>query len=299
MSAPARIGGFAESEVNHVLELACRGVGLDAANAVLLRGHTNAVLRLSSAPVVVKIARRGSSLADVQRTVQLVAWLTGLGFPTVPLHPVEQPVVVDGHPVTFWTYLPQPDRPVSAEQIADPLRALHQLPHPPFELRPLDTVGAIRRSLAVITALPLEDLQYLSARLDHLEKELAELRFALPQAVLQGDPQHRNALHHGDDAVLCDWDTATFGDPETDLVTIEIHCRRFGYGPAHYAAFARAYGFDVTAWEGYSVLRDLREMRMITTNAKRAAPGSATLTEVARRVDGLRQGDHGLRWQIL
>ncbi|MFJ3788427.1 phosphotransferase family protein [Kitasatospora sp. NPDC090091] len=299
MSAPSRIGGFSESEVNQVLDAACRVVGLDEAGATVLRGHTNAVFLLACGPVVAKVARRGSRTAEVRRTVQLVEWLTRRGFPTVPLLPVEQPVLVHGHAVTFWEYLPQPDHPVSAGQLAAPLRMLHELPAPPFRLRPLDTVGAIRRSLAAITALAEGDLEYLAGRLDGLEKALADVRFVLPPAVLQGDPQHRNALHHGPIAVLCDWDTAGYGPPEMDLVTIEIHCRRFGYGREHYEAFAEAYGFDVAGWRGYEVLRDVRELRMITTNAKRAVPGSATLAEVARRIAGLRAGDDGQRWNIL
>lgn len=84
MSAPSRIGGFSESEVNRVLEAACRAVGLDASGATVLRGHTNAVFLLASSPVVVKIARRGSTIAEVRRTVQLVEWLVGMDFPTVP-----------------------------------------------------------------------------------------------------------------------------------------------------------------------------------------------------------------------
>jgi aminoglycoside phosphotransferase (APT) family kinase protein len=299
VSAPPLVGGFTELEVHRILDTACRLAGLDPTGATLLRGHTNAVFRLRESPVVVKIARRGTCPTQVQRTVQLVEWLAGLDFPTAPLHPVQQPVVVDGQSATFWTHLPQPDHPVRAQQLARPLRMLHQLPHPPFRIRELDTVGAIRRSLEMITVLPAEDVDYLSYRLDHLEKLLADLSFVLPSALLQGDPQHRNALHDGARAVLCDWDTTSFGTPELDLVTIEIHCRRFGYGRAHYEAFARAYGFDVTDWDGYPVLRDLRELRMITTNAKRAAPGSFTHEEVSRRVEGLRRDAHGLRWRIL
>ncbi|WP_406110368.1 hypothetical protein [Kitasatospora purpeofusca] len=76
-------------------------------------------------------------------------------------------------------------------------------------------------------------------------------------------------------------------------------CRRFGYGRSHYQRFADLYGFDVTAWSGYAVLRDLRELRMITTNAKRATAGSPTLAEVRRRVEGLRRGDLEDVWNIL
>ncbi len=301
MTAPMPLhGGFVESEMRHVLERACEAAGLDATDAVLLRGHTNAVVRLTRAPVVVKIAQRGSRLAGVRHTVRFVRWLMERGFPTAPLYPVpEQPVVVDGHPVTFWTYLPQPDTPVLAARIAEPLHALHRLPAPPFRLRQLDNVSAIRASLAAITTLPEEALRFLSQRVDRLEEQLADVSYELPRAVLQGDPQHRNALYDGDRIVLCDWDTVVWGRPEWDLTTIEIHCRRFGHGSEHYRSFAEAYGHDVTDWPGYPVLRDIRELRMITTNARKAARTPGAMAEVERRIVGLRNSDTRLRWNIL
>ncbi|MFE0043714.1 hypothetical protein [Streptomyces albireticuli] len=123
-------------------------------------------------------------------------------------------------------------------------------------------------------------------------------RVALPEGVLQGGPQHRNALHHCAEAVLCDWDTVCVGQPEWDLVTIEVHCRRFGHGTAQYHDFATAYGFDVRRWPGFATLRDLRELRMITTNARKAHHPPGSLTEVTRRVEGLRNEDTCLRWNI-
>jgi hypothetical protein len=300
MTAPPIHGGFDEPEMHHILERACATTGLDSTGAILLRGHTNAVMRLTREPVVVKIARRGSRLDEVQRTVQFVRWLMDRGFPTVPLHPVaDQPVVIDGHPVTFWTYLPQPEHPVSAAQIAKPLYALHTLPVPPFQLLPRDNAAAIRASLTQTPALPEETVRFLSQRVDRLEADLADVAYVLPEAVLQGDPQHRNALHDGDQAVLCDWDTVAVGQPEWDLVTIEVHCRRFGHGPRHYQEFAETYGYDVTAWPGYPVLRDLRELRMITTNAKKVSHNPGSLAEVQRRIDGLRHEDTDLPWRIL
>ncbi|MFP8886600.1 MULTISPECIES: aminoglycoside phosphotransferase family protein [Streptomyces] len=301
MTAPLpRHGGFSESELRHVLERACETAGLDSTGAVLLRGHTNAVVRLAHAPVVVKIARRGSHPTGVERTIRFVRWLMERDFPTVPLYPgPDQPTVIDGHPVTFWTYLPQPDKPVTAGRIAGPLRALHRLPAPPFRLRPLDNVSAIRASLAAITSLPQESVRFLSRRVDRLEKQLTDLTYELPEAVLQGDPQHRNALYDGKHTVLCDWDTVAWGQPEWDLTTIEIHCRRFGHGAEHYERFARAYGYDVTGWSGYPVLRDIRELRMVTTNARKAAHTPGSLAEVERRIVGLRESDSQLRWNIL
>lgn len=302
MTAPAPLhGGFAEPEMYDIAERACSAVGLDGSVAGILRGHSNAVLLLKHAPVVVKIARSGTRQDGVARTVQFVHWLMKRDFPTVPLHPLPraQPVVVDGIPVTFWTYLPQPDRPVGPGQLASLLSQLHGLPRPPLQLPGLDHVAAIRSSLSSVTILPTASLDYLAKQADRLESDLRTVRYALPEAVVQGDPQHRNALHDGDGAVLCDWDTVALGRPEWDLVTIEIHCRRFGYGADHYEEFVRTYGFDVTELPGYRTLRDIRELRMITTNARKAAYAPHTITEVERRVEGIRKAAHTLSWNIL
>ncbi|UNZ21354.1 phosphotransferase [Streptomyces sp. 891-h] len=293
-------GGFDESEMQQVLKRGCEAVGLDSSDARLLRGHTNAVLLLEKEQVVAKIARKGSRIDDVARTATFVRWLMESGFPTVPLHAVDQPVIIDDQAITFWTYLPQPDEPVAAAQLAKPLHTLHSLPTPPVALPSHDNIAAIRRSLAAITCLPRETLLFLNELTEQLESQLHAVQFAMPEAVIQGDPQHRNALHTCDgQAVLCDWDTVAVGQPEWDLVTVEVHCRRFGHGLQHYRAFADAYGWDITRWPGYRPLAAIRELRMITTNARKIRHAPWSLKEVERRVEGLRQQDSHLLWKIL
>ncbi|MFJ2419211.1 phosphotransferase [Streptomyces brevispora] len=283
-----------------ILERGCAAVGLDPSDARLLRGHTNAVILLEREQVVVKIARRGSRVDDVARTVLFVRWLMGAGFPTVPLHPVDQPVVIDQHAITFWQYLPQPAHPVAAAQLAKPLYALHTLPTPTAPLPVHDNLAAIHRSLSAITCLSPAELSFLSEYAAQLESDLGKVEYGLPEGVIQGDPQHRNALHVGDGtAVLCDWDTVAIGQPEWDLVTVEVHCRRFGHGEQHYEAFANTYGWDVTRWPGYSTLASIRELRMITTNARKVHHAPNSMQEVQRRVDGLRRKDLLLGWNIL
>lgn len=105
------------------------------------------------------------------------------------------------------------------------------------------------------SSLPPAAAQFIQDETNRLERELQEVRFTLGRGLIQGDPQHRNALHTANGgAVLCDWDTIAQGQPEWDLVTVEVHCRRFGYGRSHYQAFADTYGWDVTAWPGYRTL---------------------------------------------
>ncbi|MEU6167947.1 phosphotransferase family protein [Streptomyces tanashiensis] len=163
-----------------------------------------------------------------------------------------------------------------------------------------NNIRAIRRSLSAITCLPLARVRYLEHEADRLEEALEGVPFALAPGLIQGDPQHRNALHTADGtAVLCDWDTIAQGQPEWDLVTVEVHCRRFGYDEAHYQAFVDAYGLDIRESAGYSVLRDIRELRMVTTNARKVRHAPESLSEIQRRVDGLWGRDDQLQWNIL
>ncbi|MEU0689831.1 phosphotransferase [Streptomyces uncialis] len=298
----ATAGGYTDAELATVVDQACAHAGLDSTGARLLRGHTNAVVLLATAPVVLKAARKGSDPAAVARTTALVRWLTRSQFPTVALHPgIRQPFLADGHPVTYWTYLPQTGTgPVTAADLAAPLRALHRLPGPPVTLRRLDNLTAIHRSLAATDTLTPAEHAFLTDRAHTLEHRLHAVEYVLPAGTVQGDPQHGNALKDGHGrTVLCDWDTAAHGHPEWDLVTVEIHCRRFGHGRRHWDGFAAVYGLDITAWPGYPVLRDIRELRMITTNARKTTHTPGTLTEVRRRIKGLRNPDDHTVWNIL
>lgn len=70
-----------------------------------------------------------------------------------------------------------------------------------------------------------------------------------------------------------------------------VRCHRFGHGHAYYRRFAGNYGWDVTRWDGHPVLRDPRELRLITTNARKATYTPETLPEVLRRIKVLRRSD--------
>lgn len=292
---------FTEERTRKILDVACRSVGIEATEPKLLRHQTNAVYLIEAAAAVVKVARPDYAIDDIRRTVDLTRWLVARQFPTVPLCDVEQPAIIDGSAVTFWHYLPQV-KPISAPDIAGPLRDLHQLPKPPNAvvppLPPLDAISAIRYSLNRESLLSADEHDFLLSRCGALESKLAKLRYDHPSCVLHGDPQHRNTLWNGEQAVLCDWESAIIGPAEWDLVTIEVHCRRFRHPEETYQEFCRIYGRDVRQWDGYETMRDVRELRMIATNARKSAPGSRSAAEVRCRVAQLQQGKD-FPWAIL
>ncbi|AKU18712.1 hypothetical protein VV02_07025 [Luteipulveratus mongoliensis] len=288
---------FTPATTGPVLDAVCGQLLLDPSNAVLLRHHTNAVYRLVSAPIVVKISRPGAR--DVESTVNLVRWLAAHDVPSVSLvDEIEQPITVAGCEITLWKYLPQIHE-ISAGDIATPLAALHRTPPPP-DLPRLDPMPDVERSLAASRFLSDDEKTILQQRSDELTTAWVNLKFDSGGVLLHTDPQHRNTLweESGKRAVLCDWESATIGPAEWDLVTIEIHCRRFGHETSQMDEFCRWYGRDVRDWPGYVVVRDIRELKMIASNARKSAPGTPHADEVRRRIALLDDGPER-RWYIL
>ncbi|MFE9745924.1 phosphotransferase enzyme family protein [Saccharothrix saharensis] len=289
---------FTPERTRVVVEAACARVGLDATGAELLRHQTNAVFRLVTAPVIVKVAR--PNIRHTAAVVSLVEWVVEHGVPSVPLlSGTGQPLEVAGCGVTLWRYLP-PTRLIAAGDIAVPLRALHEVPLPPIPLPELDALGAIHNSIQASTIISAQERGVLLRRWSRLVDAVPGLRYEGPPRLIHGDPQHRNALW--DEAagrpVLSDWDSAVVGPVEWDLVTIEVHCRRFGFPEQEYRDFCGRYGRDVREWAGFTTMRDLRELRMVTTNARKSAPGSPQAAEVHRRIAALEAGGD-LQWSIL
>jgi hypothetical protein len=289
---------FTSEFTREVLFKACREIGIKPPSVKLLRHQTNGVYLLSDEMLVAKVARPEYSIDHTKRTVAVVRWLMQMSFPTVPLADFDQPVVIDGSAVTFWNYLPQ-DEPVRAADIAGPLRQLHSLAGPPVAVPALDAIPAIWFSISNETILTKDEHEYLAARCTALAAAAHGMIYEQPACILHGDPQQANALLNAEHAVLSDWDSLVTGPAEWDLVTIDVHCRRFSYPPAEYEDFCASYGRDVRQWDGYPVLRDIRELRMIATNARKSAPGSPAAAEVKRRISLLRDGEEESRWFIL
>jgi hypothetical protein len=290
---------FTPETTRHVLTDVCRQAGIDATGAVLLRHQTNAVYLLPRSEIVVKIARPSERPEDLDRTLALVRWIVSEGILTVPPTPHEQPLESAGCLATFWPYVTQQDQPrVTAGDLGRPLRALHAL-SPPIDLPPLDLIDGIRNAIASSRILSGPEREFLTTYSDKAAAAAATVQYELQPGLIHEDPQHHNALQMKQGTALIDWDGACIGPREWDLVTIEIHCRRFFPDPAEYTQFVDAYGLDIREWSGYKAIRDLRELRMITTNARKSAPGSLPAAEVHTRIAQLQRGEDDLIWNRL
>ena len=209
---------------------------------------------------------------------------------------LDQPIAVAD---SFWIAI-DAARGAEAADLAEPLRRLHLLvPEEVPALPDLDPFGAIVNSLARPTVLGTYDLGFLRDYVAKLEQDYVALDFERPSCLIHGDAHHSNMLVGPDGPLLADWESARLGPAEWDLVTVAVHCRRFDHPLGEYEEFARLYGRDVRAWSGYRTLAAVRELRMITTNSWKSAPGKLASDEVLHRVAVLRSGDDGRRWRLL
>lgn len=291
--------GFSADGTRRTLEIACAAVGLDAGGAELLRLGENAIYRLRSAPLVARIARTVDYLPDIETEVAAARWLESERFPAVRLAgPAQQPLVADGRVVTFWELVSEQTEYGSVAELAMLLRRLHDL-EPPRSLvlpalRPFARAGS-RISDADLAAA---DREFLRTRLAVLRERYAGLEFVLPAGPVHGDASIGNIIRRADEvAVLIDLDGFASGPREWDLVLTAMYFERFGWHTAQeYEEFVTAYGFDVTTWPGYPVLRDIRELIMVTWLAQNTRQSPEIAAEVARRIADLRGGDGFRAW---
>ncbi len=249
------------------LEHACNIASLDPEGARLLRLGSNAVYHLK-APVIARIARPGTDLDHVSRTVAVARWLEAEHYPAVRVIDIDQPLIADGYVVTFWRSLSDDgDQFAATPEIAAVLAKLHHLAAPEaLHLPSLDPFAKATDRIEASTWLTPQDHSFLTETLARLQDAYAVLKFNLPQGVIHGDANVGNVLRDRDGTpVLIDLDGFAIGPREWDLILTAIYYDSFGWHTKQeYEDFARAYGYDVMQWPGYPVLREIREFLMVT-----------------------------------
>src|SRR5690606_32353272 len=152
------------------------------------------------------------------------------------------------------------------------LKQLHALPKPDLPQGELDPfVRLVERIDAAIT-ISDDDRLWLKGRLEDLKEQWASRPKGLPECVVHGDAWVGNVARTEAGPMLLDFERASFGPPEWDLVSTAVKLTTTGAVSAEeYAAFCETYGADVTEWEGYELLAGARELRMTTYAAQHAA----------------------------
>jgi hypothetical protein len=266
--------------------------GLDSRGATLIRLFATAVYHLPSADAVARIALLTSpaSIAQLATSVRVARWLTETAFPTVEPLPVDQPVVSHGCVVTFWRYLPQHGPAPGVADLGLLLRQLHRLDLPPVSLPSYQPLVSVRRAIDASPAINEQERAWLEGRCDQLVGAYRQLTFPLATGIIHGDAWRGNLLHDGQRVVLADWDAVSTGHREIDLIPT-LQAPRFGLREEERDAFIAAYGHDIRTWDGYPVLRDMRELSTLSAILRDAHADEAAERELRVRLTSLRSGD--------
>ena len=288
-----------EAETRALLQHACAATGLSADGARLLRLGSNAVYRLT-APVVVRIARPDADPGSVRRTVAVARWLRSAGYPAVRATDADQPVIIDGHAVTFWEAISDDGSEYATiAEVAEVIARLHKLTAPGSlrlpEFAPFENAGS---RIAGSEWLSPDDRDYMTSELARLQDEYARLDFVLPRGVIHGDANIGNVLHdERGKPVVIDLDSFATGPREWDLIQTALFYDRYGWHTCEeYETFTRVYGYDIMQWPGCPVLADAREFIQVTWMIQKAGESEKTSAEAAKRLAALKSGASRKDW---
>lgn len=271
-----------------LLKQACTQVGLSSSGAEPVRLGENAIYRLPG-QVVVRIGRSGQVDA-ARKEVAVARWLASVKVRAVEtVAGIDQPVVIDGSPVTFWRELPE-HRHGTPPEVAAVLKRLHASPLPSdFDLPPLAPFVRLAERIDGATTLSEDDRDWLRGQLARLRAAFDDLPAGLPRSAIHGDAWAGNVVVTVDGPVLLDLERFSVGPPEWDLVSTAVRLSTFGTMTAEeYRAFAQAYGHDVLNWDGFDVLRDIRELRVTCYAAQRASEEPSLRVQADLRVASIR-----------
>jgi aminoglycoside phosphotransferase (APT) family kinase protein len=281
------------------LEHACTEAGLDAAGARVIYQRANIVCKLRG-PVVARLRHAPDPQKVRPRlvaSVQVTTWLGGEGFPAVQPLDVSQPVTSGEYLVTFWHFIPASGEPWrDMDGLAQLLRELHALPAPPFPLPANDPLGSVREDAARCRWLAGNQRSWLLQRAGELQEEYAGAGSALGCGLIHGDAHADNLIHTRHATVLADWDAASRGPREQDLIPTCIGYR-YGRPGAEWQRLCQAYQVDPERLPLLPLLLQMRELRALTPYL-RAAAGQAH-GEVSRRIDDLVSGRQQRPWRAM
>jgi hypothetical protein len=279
----------ASPEITAALSKACAAAGFDPAAAVPVRLGENAIFRLPGG-VIARISRPGQHFA-ARREVAVSQWLNGAGIAAVTaIAGIAQPVEAGERSITFWEELP-PHRHGTPAEVAGVLRRLHAqaIPDKP-QLGTLDPFIRLDERISAAQTLSRDDRRWLQSHAAELKPRWSAVLPGLAFCVVHGDAWAGNVVAAADGTmILLDLERCSAGPPEWDLASTAVKHLTCGLiSRAEYGQFCTTYGADVTAWEGYEVVRDIRELRMTSYIAQQAAANSTYAHEAQLRVDCLR-----------
>ena len=174
------------------------------------------------------------------------------------------------------------------------LRKLHQMAPPPVPLPGYRPLVSVRQAIESSHVIDEDERAWLRNRCDELLAAYDRLGFPLPAGMIHGDAWRGNLLRDGPRIVLADWDEVSTGPREVDLVPT-LQGTRFGLPEPQRDTFIAAYGHDIRGWDGYPILREIRELSTTTALLRDGNANEVARQELKVRLRSIRNGND-YRW---
>ena len=301
----------AADEIRRGLYAICQQVGLAPNEASLLRYTINAVYKIGDR--VLRLSKGEIARERANRVVQGAALLRQQAVPTIELDStIAQPVQAGEWVATIWHYIPHSALRPDAIELAEPLRRLHSIASAPSFLPRWSPVETARRRLDSLSGISAEDHSFVSDwsrqqvgvplngliellldRCDELDSQVRCATWQLPIGVIHGDAHVGNLIA----GRLCDFDSMSIGPQEWDLVPLLHSATRFGDPVAPYKEFAGAYGFDLARSPAWPLLREVRELQLVTSVLDKFYGRPEMAQTLAYRMQTYLTGDRSATWQ--
>lgn len=277
------------SEVIALAQQACGQARLPADAIEPIRLRDNLMLRTAGGTVI-RIHPPGTYGVAV-RELRVADWLRSHRIPTAePLVP--DPVTVAGRPVTFWEDLGE-QVPAESAHTARALLRLHStrvpshlalprfaLPDYPKRIREAQTSDSAR--------------QWLTRHAERLVGRWEAVHWPDEWCVIHADPSPHNTMRTAEGTYLVDLEGVAVGPRQWDQATIAFQSDTLAELPAYWEEFRDAYGADVTAWDGYGLIRDIRSLGLALFALRHADTSEHARSQADYRLACL-MGRHGER----
>jgi hypothetical protein len=292
-------GRLPRAALDTLLAHVCEIVGIDPTGAELIKFTNNAVFRLPAASAVVRIAGSPTMKGRAGKVVRAAQLFAERGLPTVHLVPsIEQPIAVNDNVVTIWQTVPEVGPTPTGADLGHVLRRLHAITDGTADLPEWHPLASIRNRLADAEGLGDHEYRFLTSACDELEATLSTVRYMLPPGVIHGDATVANLIGGPNGPVICDFDSTSVGPREWDLVPVATGHLRFATAGTNQPLLAATYGLDITTWDGFPVLRRLRELQLVTSVVPVLQSNPGLRTQWRHRLETFRSNDSQARWQL-
>ncbi|WP_181697840.1 phosphotransferase enzyme family protein [Nocardia sp. GTS18] len=252
---------------------ACAKAQVPATRIDPIRLRDNAMLRTDAATII-RVHQHGE-LTTAVRELRAADWLRSHHV-RAPEPLVPDPVVVAGRPVTFWEDLGS-GGPAEAAETGAMLARLHTLRVPSHLGLPQFTLPDFTDRIHQCLTDDREKA-WLRGYAENLAARWHALEWPSPWCVIHGDPSPANTMAAPTGGHVVDLERCCIGPPQWDQATVAFQSDTLSDPPARWEQFVDAYGCDVTDWEGYPVIRDVRSFELCLFALRHAA-----VSEHARR----------------